>query len=498
MGFKIISAEEAASHIKHNDNVGFSGFTAAGAPKITARAIAKIAENEHNSGNEFKIGIITGASTGDSLDGYLARANAVKFRTPYQSSGDMRNLMNAGGTEYFDMHLSMLAQELRYGYFGEIDVAIVEVCKYTEDGKLYLTTGVGITPTICRLAKKIIIEINHAQPENLIGMHDIYEPQDPPYREALPITKPSSRIGKEYVQIDTAKVIGIVENNQNDEIGKFTDADAVTDKIGENVANFLANEIKVGRIPKSFLPVQSGVGNIANALLGAMGRNKDIPPFEMYTEVMQDSVISLMETGRVTFGSTCSLTVSQECLKKIFDNISFYKDKILLRPQELTNNPEIVRRLGMITINTAIEADIYGNVNSTNITGTRMMNGIGGSGDFTRAAYLSIFTCPSIAKKGDISSIVPMVSHLDHSEHSVKIIATEQGVADLRGKSPRQKATEIIDKCVHPDYKDLLKEYISICRKGHTPHNLEACFEFHNKFIETGSMKSADFKRFVK
>ena len=64
------------------------------------------------------------------------------------------------------------------------------------------------------------------------------------------------------------------------------------------------------------------------------------------------------------------------------------------------------------------------------------MNGIGGSGDFTRSAMLSIFTTPSTAKEGKISAFVPMVSHLDHSEHSVKIIITEYGVADLRGKSP--------------------------------------------------------------
>ena len=69
-----------------------------------------------------------------------------------------------------------------------------------------------------------------------------------------------------------------------------------------------------------------------------------------------------------------------------------------------------------------------------------MMNGIGGSGDFTRNAYISIFTCPSVAKEGKISAIVPMVSHLDHSEHSVNIIITEQGVADLRGKSPKERA----------------------------------------------------------
>ena len=87
-------------------------------------------------------------------------------------------------------------------------------------------------------------------------------------------------------------------------------------------------------------------------------------------------------------------------------------------------------------MNTALEADIYGNVNSTHVLGRQMMNGIGGSGDFTRNAYISIFSCPSTAKTGRISTIVPMVTHVDHSEHSVQILATEWGVADLRRLAP--------------------------------------------------------------
>ena len=163
----------------------------------------------------------------------------------------------------------------------------------------------------------------------------------------------------------------------------------------------------------------------------------------MYTEVIQDAVIGLMRQGRVKFGSTCSLTVTNDCLKSIYDDMDFFRDKFIIRPSEISNSPEIVRRLGVISMNTAIEADIYGNINSTHISGTKMMNGIGGSGDFTRNAYISIFTCPSVAKEGKISAIVPMVSHMDHSEHSVNILITEQGIADLRGKSPVERAKAI-------------------------------------------------------
>lgn len=268
--------------------------------------------------------------------------------------------------------------------------------------------------------------------------------------------------------------------------GKFSPLDDVTMAIGQNVANFLVGEIKAGRLPKEFVPLQSGVGNVANAVLGCMGENKDIPAFNVYTEVIQDAVIALMKEGRVKFASGCSLSVSNEVIRDIYANLDFFKDKILLRPQEISNNPEVARRLGLVAINTALEADIFGNINSTHVSGTRMMNGIGGSGDFTRSAMLSIFTTPSTAKEGKISAFVPMVSHLDHSEHSVKVIITEYGVADLRGKSPIQRARCIIDNCVHPDYKPLLEEYLAMGIKGHTPQNLKCCFASTKNWAASG------------
>ncbi|MDR0941270.1 MAG: acetyl-CoA hydrolase, partial [Bacteroidales bacterium] len=125
------------------------------------------------------------------------------------------------------------------------------------------------------------------------------------------------------------------------------------------------------------------------------------------------------------------------------------------------------------------------------IMGTKMMNGIGGSGDFTRNAYMSIFTTPSVAKHGAISAFVPMVSHVDHSEHSVKIIVSEFGVADLRGKSPIQRAEEIIEKVAHPDYKQLLWDYIKLCKTtSHTSHLMSAALKMHDEFIISGDMRN--------
>ncbi|MBE6284563.1 MAG: acetyl-CoA hydrolase/transferase family protein [Mediterranea massiliensis] len=498
MALKFISAAEAASHIKHGMNIGLSGFTPAGTAKAVTAELAKIAEAEHAKGNPFQIGIFTGASTGDSCDGVLSRVKAIRYRAPYTTNPDFRKAVNNGEIAYNDIHLSQMAQEVRYGFMGKVDVAILEACEVTEDGKIYLTAAGGISPTVARLADKVIVELNAAHSKAGMGLHDVYEPLDPPYRREIPIYKVNDRIGKPYVQVDPKKIVGVVETNWPDEARSFSAADPVTDKIGERVAEFLVSDMKRGIIPSTFLPLQSGVGNIANAVLGALGRSEAIPAFDVYTEVIQNSVVGLIRDGRVKFASGCSLTVTNDCLNEIYENMDFYRDKLVLRPSEISNSPEIIRRLGVISINTAIETDLYGNVNSTHISGTKMMNGIGGSGDFTRNAYISIFTCPSVAKEGKISAIVPMISHHDQTEHDVNIIVTEQGVADLRGKSPKERAQLIIENCAHPDYKQLLWDYLKLTDgKAQTPHLVQAALGMHAELAKSGDMRNTDWKKYL-
>lgn len=489
-----MTAEEAAELIKNDYVLGIGGFSSVGTPKAVPLALARKAEAEHAKGNQFQVGLITGGATSDQIDGALSRAHAVKFRTPFQSHKDMRAAINKQEVQYFDLCLSHIAQDVRYGFLGKIDIAIIEASSVTADGKVVPTSSVGISPTIVKVAEKVIIELNHHHPEAIRGIHDIYEPATPPHRREIPIYTPSDRIGTEYIQVDPGKVLGVVETNLQDNLAAFTPANPVTTKIGENVADFLINELRQGRIPKEFLPLQSGVGNIANAVLGALGECQDVPPFTMFTEVIQNSVIPLMESGRVTYCTGSSLTLSDDVLLDVYSKLDFFRSRLLLRPQEITNHPELVRRLGIIAINTALEADIFGNVNSTNVCGQKMMNGIGGSADFSRNSYLSIFTCPSVAKGGVISALVPMVTHTDNSEHSVKVIATEYGVADLRGKSPSQKAHLIIDNCAHPDYRELLRDYLKLAEgRCHTPHTLKRAFAMHIALEETGDMRNAKF-----
>ena len=491
MTYPILTAEEAAGLIKNGDVLGIGGFSSVGTPKAVTAALAVRAEAEHAKGNPFQVGLITGGSTGDQVDGALARAKAVKFRTPFQSNKDMRAAINKGEVQYFDLHLSHVAQDVRYGFLGKVDVAIIEAADITPEGEFVLTTSVGITPTIAAKADKIIIELNSHHPKFIRGLHDLYEPINPPYRREIPVYTPSDRIGVDTLKVDPKKVIAVVETNLPDGIAAFTAPDAVTTKIGENVAEFLIDEYRKGIIPKEFLPLQSGVGNVANAVLGSLGNCEDVPPFTMFTEVVQNSVIGLMKRGRITYASGSSLTLSDDVLQEVYKDYDFFKSRLLLRPQEVTNHPELTRRLGVIAINTALEADIFGNVNSTNVSGSKMMNGIGGSADFARNAFLSIFTCPSVAKGGVISAIVPMASHIDSSENSVKVIVTEQGVADLRGKSPLEKAQTIIENCVHPDYKELLWDYLKMnAGHAHTPASLINALKMHITFAETGDMRN--------
>lgn len=496
MSFNRITAQEAAEIVCHNATLGLSGFTAPGTPKAVCEAIAHRAVKEHEAGREFKVNILTGASTNPHVDTILAESNAMNFRAPYQNLPILRKHINCHNVHYSDRHLSEMAQEVRYGFYGPVDFAVIEAADITPSGEIILGCGLGNIPTFAHLAKKIFVEVNHKLPKNLYGMHDVALLQDPPHRREIPIFSPSDRIGSPVLKVDPAKVVGIIDTDSYDGVKPFTPLDETSEKIGNNVVNFLLGEYRSGRLPKEFLPLQSGVGNVANAVLYGLADADELPRFAMYTEVVQDAVLDLMKRGKCYFASTCSMTFSDATEEELFSNLDFFHDKILMRPAELSNNPEVIRRLGVIAMNTALEADIFGAVNSTHVLGTKMMNGIGGSGDFTRNGYISIFSCPSVSKGGAISNIVPMVSHADHSEHSVDILVTDQGIADLRMTDPVQRAERIIENCAHPDYRPLLRDYLRMGKGGQTPHSLKAAFEFHTAFSETGDMRNADFSKY--
>ncbi|MCR5361589.1 MAG: succinate CoA transferase [Bacteroidales bacterium] len=491
-----MSADEAAALIHHGATISVSGFTAAGTPRVVTEALAIKAEKKHAAGRPFKINLFTGALTNECVDEALAKAHAIDRRMPFQGSPAMRAGINSGEINYFDMHLSVVGQYVRYGFLGKIDFCIIEALDINDEGEIVLSGGIGCVDTYSQMADKIIVELNSAYDTRIRGLHDIYTPATPPHRREIPIYEPQDRIGSPVLKVDPKKVVAVVECNYRYGVKPFSPIDATTAQLGRNVARFLTEELQAGRIPSEFLPLQSGVGNVSNAILHELQEADEIPPFKLYTEVLQDQVIDLIDLGRCTFASSGALALSDEVYDKVMANIDFYKQHIVLRPYEISNHPEIVRRLGIVAINTALEADIFGNVNSTHVLGTKMMNGVGGAADFARNAYISVFICPSVAKGGNISAIVPYASHIDSSEHSVMIIITEQGIADLRGKSPRQRAECIIENCAHPSYRPLLREYLHLMdgQAGHTPLSLHHAFAFHEEFMRSGDMHNTKFE----
>ena len=403
----------------------------------------------------LKSNVYTGASLGSDVDKLFAEAGIIGKRLPFQADATMRKGINQGDFLFVDQHLSHTAELIRANVI-DVDVAILEAVAITEDGVMIPTTSIGNSLTFALNAKSIIIEINLAQSTQLEGLHDLYEPGKQGERNPIPLVKPNSRIGTSGITLDIEKVKGIVFTNQMDSPSTIVPPDEETEIMAGHLIQFLRNEVKAGRLTERLAPLQSGIGSVANAVLHGL-LDSEFENLEVYSEVLQDAVFDLIDAGKVTFASCCSITLSEAKMKQVFSNFEHYRDKLMMRPQEISNHPEIIRRLGLISINTALEIDLYGNVNSTHVSGTKMMNGIGGSGDFARNARLAIFVTKSIAKGGNISSIVPFVSHVDHTEHDVDVIVTEQGYADLRGLAPRERVELIIENCAHPMYREQLR-----------------------------------------
>jgi succinyl-CoA:acetate CoA-transferase len=439
---KVMSAEGAASFIASGSTVGMSGFTGSGYPKAVPVALAARIEAAHAAGKPFSVRVWTGASTGPELDGALGKANGIEFRLPYNSDPVVRDKINRGEVEYCDMHLSQVAPMAWQGFLGPLDTAVIEVVGVRPDGALIPSSSVGNNKTWLDRARQVILEVNGWQSAALEGMHDVYYGTAlPPDRVPIPLVRP--------------------------------------------------HEVAKGRLPRSLLPLQSGVGNIANAVLTGFldGRFENMTA---YTEVIQDGMLELLAADKIRVASATAFSLSVEAAHALNAGMGRFRSKMILRPQEISNHPELIRRLGCIAMNGLIEADIYGNVNSTHIMGSRIQNGIGGSGDFARNAYVSIFMTRSTAKADKISAIVPQASHVDHISQDVQVLVTEQGLADLRSLSPKQRAKTIIENCAHPDYRPALADYFRRAKARsygqHSPSLPGEALSWHQRFIETGSM----------
>lgn len=499
---RVMEPEKTIPFFKNGMVLGWSGFGPSGDPKVIPTLLADHVE-QNNLQGKLRFTLFTGASISADIDSRWAALEMTENRWPYQNAKTTQTKINNGSIKMGDKHLSMFAQDLGYGFYtkgtgGKLDLVIVEATGITEDGGIILGAGVGATPEMVAIADKIIIELNTSIP-SFEGLHDIVMPARPPNKKPYLISKVDDRIGTTFVPCDQEKIVAIVESRNPDKGNSMSPPDEMSERIAANVIDFFSAEVEAGRLPKNLLPLQSGVGNIANAVFNGLA-NGPFNNLTVWSEVFQDSMLNLFDSGKLDFATCSSYTLSNDGFKRLYAKWDEYTRKVILRPIQITNNPEPIRRLGVIALNTPVEFDIYAHANSSLIGGSRIVNGIGGSGDFLRNAYLSMMhtpsTRPSKTDPTGITCVVPMVPHVDHTEHDLDVLVTEQGVADLRGLCPTDRAQSIIDNCTHPDYQPILQDYLdratSECRAAgvaHEPHMLFKVFKMQQNLATKGTMK---------
>lgn len=465
---KVIPVEEAVKHVTDHCQIAVSGFTKSGEPKVFLPALAKYLEANHP---DWRIALFSGASLSDQVESPLSPF--IGKRGPYMSSPASRKLIHAGKMEFTDVHLSHFARNVMYGYYGDIDLAVVEVCRIRPNGSAILTSSVGMSAEALAKAKKIILEVNTHVP-NYTGFHDIALPAvHPKVGWPIPITNVSDRVGTPYVEFDPKKVVGIVHSDMPDYGVPFKPTSGVEIRIAENVVDYLLRMREWMGWEKRLPPIQSGVGNVANAIVGELYKS----PFNkirFWTEVFQDGMLKFVEDDdKFESASATAISFSNEGREEFERLFARCRDRLVLRPMWLSNSAELISRLFVIAMNTPVEVDIYGHANSTHIDGSRIINGLGGSGDFLRNAYVSIVHTPSTRKLKDgrtVSCVMPYVRHIDHTEHDIKCVVTEHGYARTTSiRSARHRALDIIDQCAHPHFRPLLKEYLRIAGGGDEP-----------------------------
>lgn len=470
----LCDASEVAAEIATDETLLVSGFGSVGYPKEVPLALAA-------SNRDLSLTVVSGGSVGDEIDSELVEADAIARRYPYQARAPARKAVNDRSIAFQDRNISTLGDEVQYGELADGGTAVVEALAVGPDW-LIPTTSIGQTPAFVESADRLVVELNHSVPTAIRKFHDINRPEKPPDRSPIPLTDPGGRIGNERIEFDASKLVGVVETDRRDQPYEFRDPTPDDREIALKLGTFLEDEVRRSPIFEESLRIQFGVGSLGNALMSALG-DADLGGRDLiyFGEVIQDGLLDLLDEEKLTAASATSLALSSDGQDRLFEDIERYAEDVVLRPGDLSNSPTLIDRFGVVAVNSALEVDLFGHVNSTHVNGTRVMNGIGGSGDFNRHSLLTVLALPSTAAGGEISRFVPMVPHVDHTEHDIDVVVTEQGVADLRGKSPEEIATALIDQCAHPDYCKELREYLDrgLVSGGHVPHDLETALDWH-------------------
>lgn len=473
-GVPIVDADAAAASIDADATVLTSGFGSVGYPKAIPLALA-------DSERDLSLTVVHSGNVGDEIDVDLVEAGAIERRFSYQSSRVAREATNRRDIAFSDRNASSIGDEVQHGGLVDPDVAVVEAVAVGE-GWFVPSTSLGQVPAFVEAADRLYVELNRRQPLELQALHDIYRPDAPPNREPIPLGDPGERIGTTHVSFDPEKLAGVVETNIADSTYTFRDPTDDDLAIAENLGEFLDAEMERSPVFGDAVHLQFGVGSLGNALMGELKEldfgDRDVVYFG---ELIQDGLLDMLDDGQLECASATSMALTDEGQQRLFDDVERYAEDVVLRPADVSNHPGVIDQFGVVGVNSAIEVDIYGNVNSTHVGGKRMINGVGGSADFNRNSLVTVCALPSTLNGGDVSRIVPMAFHVDHTEHDVDVFVTEQGVADVRGRSPVERAERIIENCAHPDFAPELRSYLEDVREqdNHIPHDVQRAAEWH-------------------
>ncbi|KAK4705081.1 hypothetical protein P7C70_g1127, partial [Phenoliferia sp. Uapishka_3] len=404
---KLTTAEE----LPENDGkklISLLAQTASESSRVQPAALADHVENNNlqaDPATKLQFNLFVGASTGPEVEDRWAKLDMIRFRAPHQVGKEVAKGINSGRIDFAGEIVYLLTKDLApladlsfvktstclcslrilhtdvclfFSYVfsaalttarskdyalnkkhGEpkkhLDWAIVEATAITEDGKIVPGASVGATPEILQSAEKIIIEVNTKIPSFEGEALSLFK-QKLSLIEL--ITSPSQRIGETAIQIDLDRVVAVIEADRPDNTGGNAPETEDSKAIARHLIEFLQSEVTDGRLPKNLLPLQSGIGNVANSIIGGLADG----PFEdvqVWTEVLQDTFIRFLDSGKLSFATATSIRFSPEGFDHFYKNWASYKDRLLLRSQQVANSPEIIRRLGVIAMMDGIDLETW-------------------------------------------------------------------------------------------------------------------------------------------
>ena len=415
---KKTTAEDIASRVQDGWLIGMDA-AAAHTDAIMA-ALAKRAEKDELHGVQIQTLLDVYPLpfyADESLKGKLTGVS-------WFSGGGARKAVNGGWADFIPNYYRDIPKYIRAMY--DYDAYCVSVSPMDKHGYFSLATVSSYSVAMLEKARRIFIEVNERQPRAVCG-----------------------------AQIHISQVEALVENTHELPVLPPTKIDAVSETIG----GLIAEQILDGSC------IQLGIGAIPDAVGAALKQKHDLG---IHTEMFTDSMVELIECGAVNNSKKQihrgqSVTTFAFGSQRIYDYIDD-NPAIAIMPVDYVNDPEVIcKNDNMISINAALEVDLWGQVCAESV-GTKHMSGSGGQIDYVRGACQSkggksFIAFSSTAKGGTISKIKSILTPgavVTTSKNDVDYIVTEYGVAHLRGEPLSRRAKQLI-AIAHPDFRDELR-----------------------------------------